>query len=110
VGVHFIAPIRTRIAFSIDPPKAPDRTIHEPTGRSSLEELRKLEGNPEMGPILRGVSGKPLNLDMLARDVIKPALRNPENYPTADAKRLQWHGYYAFRRGIATLTDLAPLI
>lgn len=73
--------------------------------RELLQELHKLEGNPETGPILRGVSGKPLNLDMLARDVIKSALRNPENYPTADAKRLQWHGYYAFRRGIATLTS-----
>jgi integrase len=73
--------------------------------RELLEQLHKLEGKPEQGPILRGESGKPLNLDMLAREVIKPALGNPENYPTPDAKRLAWHGYYAFRRGIATLTS-----
>ena len=49
--------------------------------------------------------GKPLNLDMLANSTIVPALRNPENYSTPDAKQLSWHGYYAFRRGIATLTS-----
>jgi integrase len=73
--------------------------------RELLAELRTLEGNPAIGPILQGVSGKPLNLDMLAREVIMPAVRKPENYASADAKRLTWHGYYAFRRGIATLTS-----
>ncbi len=34
-----------------------------------------------------------------------PAIRNPENYSNPDAKRIQWHGYYAFRRGIATLAS-----
>jgi len=73
--------------------------------RELLAELRKLEADPQNGPILRGVMGKPLNLDMIAKRVIMPALRNPENYPNPDAKKLDWHGYYAFRRGIATLTS-----
>jgi integrase len=73
--------------------------------RELLAELRKAEGNPADGPILRGLlAGKPLNLDMLAREVILPAVRNPENYEP-NAKRLAWHGYYAFRRGIATLAS-----
>jgi len=73
--------------------------------RELLAELRNADGNPEVGPILRGVfGGKPLNLDMLAREVILPAVRNPENYEP-NAKRLTWHGYYAFRRGIATLAS-----
>jgi integrase len=73
--------------------------------RELLAELREAEGNPADGPILRGVlAGKPLNLDMLAREVILPAVRNPENYEP-NAKRLTWHGYYAFRRGIATLAS-----
>ncbi len=72
--------------------------------RDLLAELRELEGNVEAGPILRGLSGKALNLDMLARTVIMPALRNRENYDP-NAKRIEWHGYYAFRRGIATLAS-----
>jgi hypothetical protein len=34
-----------------------------------------------------------------------PAFRNPQNYSTPDAKKVIWHGYYAFRRGIRTLTS-----
>jgi hypothetical protein len=66
--------------------------------------LRSVEGDPTSGPILKGVSGKPLNFDMLAREVILPAVRNPENYEPG-AKQVSWHGYYAFRRGIATLAS-----
>ncbi|HEY5030527.1 MAG TPA: site-specific integrase, partial [Candidatus Angelobacter sp.] len=83
--------------------------------RELLEELRTLEGY-QAGPILRGVqNGKPLNLDslknektiqaMLASETIKPAIANPENYAENSSKRLTWHGYYAFRRGIATLAS-----
>ncbi len=36
--------------------------------------------------------------------IILPAIRNPENYEP-DAKHVVWHGYYAFRRGIATLAS-----
>jgi hypothetical protein len=73
--------------------------------RELLAELRNLEDNPAAGPILRSVTGKPLNLDMLANCTTVPALLNPENYSTPDAKQLSWRGYYAFRRGIATLTS-----
>jgi integrase len=73
--------------------------------RELLAELHNLEGNPANGPILRSVTGKALNLDMLANRSIVPALRNPENYASSDPKLLPWHGYYAFRRGIATLTS-----
>jgi integrase len=73
--------------------------------RELLTELRKTEGNPANGPILRGVKGKPLNLDMLAKRVIKPALCNRENYrdpkPT-NWKPVEWNGFYSLRRGIAT--------
>jgi integrase len=73
--------------------------------RELLAELRAAEGNPQNGSILRGVLGRPLNLNMIAKRVIMPALRNPENYPSPNPKKLRWHGYYAFRRGIATLTS-----
>jgi hypothetical protein len=50
--------------------------------------LREVDGNPSDGPILKGVlGGKLLNLDMLAREVILPAVRNPANYEP-NAKRL----------------------
>jgi integrase len=45
------------------------------------------------GLIFRTPMGKPINLDALARDVIRPALQKHE---------LQWHGRHAFRRGPAT--------
>jgi integrase len=90
------------------PPKTPSAAkpvpVIEPL-RDLLAQLRAIDGNPCNGLILRGVSGKPLNLDMLAKRVIRPALRNAENYSSTDAKPIDWHGYYAFRRGIATLTS-----
>jgi hypothetical protein len=39
---------------------------------------------------------------MLARKVIRPALRNPKNYRDPETKRPEWHGFYSLRRGIAT--------
>lgn len=73
--------------------------------RELLTELRAAEGNPESGPILRGDLGGPLNLDMLAKRIICPALRNKANYSNPEAQLLTWHGYYAYRRGIATLAN-----
>ena len=73
--------------------------------RQLLAELHGFEGNPSSGPILRSVTGKHLNLDKLAREVILPAVRNADNYSSPDARRIEWHGYYAFRRGIATLAS-----
>ena len=70
--------------------------------RELLAKLREAESNPASGPILRGIKGKPLNLDRLARRVIRPALRNPENYRTPDSKLIEWQGFYSLRRGIAT--------
>jgi hypothetical protein len=63
--------------------------------RLILNELREAEGKPQTGPILRGPSGKPLNLENLARREIIPTLRKDASLP-------QWRGWYAFRRGIAT--------
>jgi len=48
------------------------------------------------------VKGKPLNLDMLAKCVIRPALRNLENYRDLKAKPIEWQRFYSLRRGIAT--------
>jgi integrase len=63
--------------------------------RSILAELREMDGNPQTGPVLRGIQrGRPLNLDMLAREVVIPALR---------ASNKPWYGWYACRRGIGTM-------
>jgi integrase len=73
--------------------------------RDLLAELREVERNPRNGPILRGVKGKPLDLNMLAKRVIRPALRNHENYRDGNAKGwkpIEWQGFYSLRRGIAT--------
>ncbi len=64
------------------------------TLRVILSELREAEGNQQSGPILRGERcGRPLNLDNLARRDVKPTLK---------AAGIQWHGWYALRRGIGT--------
>jgi integrase len=65
--------------------------------RDILSELRQSDGSPNNGPILRGERGKPLNLDNLARRVIRPALAK------ADVK---WNGWYAHRRGAGTLVTV----
>ena len=64
--------------------------------RSILATLREQDKNPASGPILRGPSGKPQNLDNLAKRVIVPALKEA---------KLQWYGWYSLRRGIATLVS-----
>ncbi|HXN52168.1 MAG TPA: tyrosine-type recombinase/integrase [Candidatus Acidoferrum sp.] len=61
--------------------------------RVLLSELCEADGNPADGHILRGPSGKPLNLANVARRVVIPLLK---------AKKLEWHGWYQFRRGVAT--------
>ena len=52
------------------------------------------------GLILRGPSGKPLDLDNLARRVPIPALAGDG----CEGSKIERHGWYSFRRGIATLT------
>ena len=58
-----------------------------------LSALRSAEGNPKTGYIFAGKKGQPLNLHNLANRAIKPAMR---------AAGLEWHGWHAFRRGLAT--------
>jgi integrase len=57
--------------------------------RSILKAERRSDGF-----ILAGPSGKPINLANLARRVIVPTLQK---------KDVKWYGWYALRRGIATL-------
>jgi integrase len=61
--------------------------------RLFLERHRARSGNPRQGYILQSPQGKTLNLDALARDVIRPAF---------EAAKLPWYGWHAFRRGLAT--------
>jgi integrase len=60
---------------------------------SILAELRTQDGNPASGPILRGPSGKPLDLHNLANRVVIPACKKAE---------IAWHGWYSLRRGVGT--------
>jgi len=66
-------------------------------------------------PIFQAGNGQPLNLDNLVRRVIMPALsrcavcRQPETEHKAEGHLFQrdmpfpeWHGWHAFRRGLAT--------
>jgi len=62
-----------------------------PLVKRALDEHRKQ--NPSDGWIFIGATGNPLRLENTVRRAIKPAL--------AEAG-LEWHGWHAFRRGVAT--------
>lgn len=65
-------------------------------------------------PIFQAGNGKPLNLPNLARRVIKPAIERcircqkpasdhkPDGHAFELDKSVAWHGWHAFRRGLAT--------
>jgi len=61
--------------------------------RLFLDRHRASSGNPAQGFIFRNLWGNPLNLDLLVRKVIRPAL---------EAEKIPWYGWHAFRRGLAT--------
>jgi integrase len=71
--------------------KAPVPVIAQLSERLNLH--RVLNGNPARGLMFQSLEGKPLNLDALTADVIRPALKG---------QGLHWHGWHAFRRGLAT--------
>jgi integrase len=58
-----------------------------------LDAQRLRSGNPTKGLMFPNTVGKPMCMAKLARDVIRPAFA---------AGGLQWHGWHAFRRGLAT--------
>jgi integrase len=58
-----------------------------------LDEYRESMGNPQMGPMFVAERGSLLDLDKVGRRVICPAIRTIG---------VSWHGWHAFRRGIAS--------
>jgi integrase len=58
-----------------------------------LDSYRSLSGNPANGLMFPSPAGKPINLDALAADVIVPLVTRAG---------VRWHGWHAFRRGLAT--------
>jgi integrase len=81
----------------------------------ALDAHRQQMGQLAVGPLFQGGTGKPLNLDNLVKRVIVPALSHcvvcgkleskhkPEGHIFQRDKGLpEWHGWHAFRRGLAT--------
>jgi len=58
-----------------------------------LEKHRAANGNPSTGLMFKSSTGNSLDLADLARRLIRPALKKAG---------LEWHGWHAFRRGLAT--------
>jgi integrase len=58
-----------------------------------LDLHRRLSGNPANGLMFLSPVGKPVNLDALAANVIVPLVTKAG---------VQWHGWHAFRLGLAT--------
>lgn len=71
--------------------KAPVPVIEQLAQR--LNWHRCLSGNPANGLMFLSPVGKPVNLDALAADVIAPLVTKAG---------ISWHGWHAFRRGLAT--------
>ena len=81
----------------------------------ALDAHRERMGKLAVGPIFQAGTGKPLNLDNLAKRVIQPAIekcgicrlskeeQKPEGRLFEQDKNLpKWRGWHAFRRGLAT--------
>jgi len=58
-----------------------------------LARHRAASGDPVSGFIFKSPTGTPMDLAQLARFVIRPALK---------IAGIEWHGWHAFRRGLAT--------
>ncbi|MGC1649680.1 MAG: tyrosine-type recombinase/integrase [Candidatus Sulfotelmatobacter sp.] len=58
-----------------------------------LERHRVTMGNPQSGWVFVSGNGSPLHLDNLVRREIRPLL---------EKAKVKWHGWHAFRRGLAT--------
>jgi integrase len=58
-----------------------------------LDAYRRSAGNPELGFVFCSSDGLPISLDKIVQRVIRPAL---------EAIHLPWHGWHAFRRGLAS--------
>ena len=61
--------------------------------RTLLDRHRARCGGPSGGFIFSSAKRQPMNLEALAIDVVRPAL---------EKAGLNWHGWHAFRRGLAT--------
>ena len=61
---------------------------------------RALFGNPGTGLMFATPERKPINLDALTADVIRQAL---------NSQGMQWRGWHAFRRGLATNLQRLPV-
>ena len=71
--------------------KAPIPVIEKLAAKLVLHRAR--QGNPISGPIFPNEVGKSADPNNVLQRVILPALR---------ASELEWHGWHAFRRGLAT--------
>jgi integrase len=61
--------------------------------RKMLDAHRLQSGNPQSGPMFVNGLGKPICLNNVANRIVIPALKKVG---------LKWHGWHAFRRGLAT--------
>lgn len=80
----------------VDDPKTPASLAPVPVIPKLAERLnllRQLQGCPQQGPVFPNSVGKPMCLDKLVRDVIRPTL---------EKAGIKWCGWHACRRGLAT--------
>ncbi|HTC61570.1 MAG TPA: site-specific integrase [Candidatus Saccharimonadales bacterium] len=101
----------------INPPKTSRSKAPVPVVKEladALEDHRQRMGKLAVGYIFQGGGKQPLNLDNLARRTIIPAIEKcvvcrksesdhkPEGHLFKLDESLRWHGWHAFRRGLAT--------
>jgi integrase len=80
-----------------------------------LNAYRDQRGSPQSGPMFASIAGTPLNLNNILNRMILPALNKcqvcgkeriehagMDHQYKRDASRPEWHGWHAFRRGLAS--------
>jgi len=81
--------------------------------RRLLDQFRESRGNPASGPIFGTMKGTPLSLNNVLNRQILPVLNvcicgkaadehEKEDHKYERSQRPEWHGWHAFRRGLAT--------
>ena len=67
--------------------------------------LEAYKNGREYGLVFRSAKGTPQNLDNVAKRIIRPRLdevNSKLHEANPEAEKIEWHGWHAFRRGLAT--------
>jgi hypothetical protein len=86
-----ISPFSKALSSGLERPRIED--ADQPALAAILDEYRQSMHNPKSGVIFHTGYGRPMAMDKLAQNVVRPAI---------EAIKLPWYGWHGFRRAIAS--------